>query len=204
MSGWLWPEPPPPPPPPSPIEAWGPDIIWATGWLGFCGSLILTQLSTAKTLGFAQAINNVLFVIHFLFLGAWGGVASQVVGVANGVLKYHHENATCRKLHSFLPLALIPLTAYTYEKPLDLLPSLAVGGRLLAFRAQSMMHTRLGCTLALTPWVPYSLAVNSRSSLINVVFAIALQLITIVRLDLLGSSKDADGMAKGEAKQKKG
>jgi len=46
--------------------------------------------------------------------------------------------------------------------------------------------------------------VNSRSSLINVVFAIALQLITIVRLDLLGSSKDADGMAKGEAKQKKG
>jgi len=155
MSGWLWPEPPPPPPPPSPIEAWGPDIIWATGWLGFCGSLILTQLSTAKTLGFAQAINNVLFVIHFLFLGAWGGVASQVVGVANGVLKYHHENATCRKLHSFLPLALIPLTAYTYEKPLDLLPSLAVGGRLLAFRAQSMMHTRLGCTLALTPWGVY-------------------------------------------------
>ena len=178
-------------------DGWDVSIIWMTGWVGFCGSLLITQLRTAKALGGAQAINNMLFVIHFALLGAWGGVASQIIGICNGLLKYQSEIPACKRIHAYLPLALVPLAAVTYEKPLDILPSLAVAGRLVAFQASNMARTRLGCMIALLPWIPYSLKVGSNSSLVNVCLSMTLQAIAIARLDLLplwksrGASKAA-------------
>ena len=106
---WFW-ESPPPPPPPTLLETLTPDLIKATGWIALVLSLLLTQMPTARSMAVMQTLTNSTYMMHFWLMGAMGGMNSQLVGVANGLLKYNAETSpTCKTLHKALPLVLIPL-----------------------------------------------------------------------------------------------
>ena len=86
LISWPW-DPPPPPPPPTLLEEWTPFLISSTGWLGFCLSLLNTQMPTAMLMAITQTINNATYMVHFALVGAWSGLATQVIGMTNGLLK---------------------------------------------------------------------------------------------------------------------
>ena len=206
LSAWLWDPPPPPPPPPTLLDEWREEIIWAAGWLGFVLSLLVTQMPTALSMAVTQTLNNATFCLQYALLGAWGGCSTQVIGVTNGVLKIGAEGGSglCKTLQKFTPFALIPLGAYTYSKPLDLLPLSAVAGRLVSFQATDMFTVRMIQLVALLPWVPYALALEQTSALLTAILSIGLQLLAIWsnhRAQLLGGGQPA--VEKKETKKKK-
>ena len=182
LTSYLW-STPPPPPPPTMLESYADSIVEVSGWVGFCLSLLITQMPTARSMAILQAINNFTYVIHFGMLGAWGGLSTQVIGVVNSLLKIGAEGGSslCSSLQRFTPLALIPLGAYTYKSPLDLLPLSATGGRLLSYQIEDMFRMRLVQLLAYYPWVPYALAYGSNSMLMTALLSIALQLFGIFK-----------------------
>ena len=181
MALWPWESPPPPPPPPTLLEEWAPFIVWAAGWTGFCLSLLVTQMQTARSMAVTQALNNATFCLQYALLGAWGGFSTQVIGCTNSLLKIGAEGGSslCQSLQRFTPFALIPLGAYTYSKPLDLLPLVAVAGRLISFQATDLQTTRLIQLVALLPWIPYAVALDQSSALLTAVLSIVLQLYAI-------------------------
>lgn len=172
-----------PPPPPTLLESVGLDVafvIWATGWIGFCLSLGITMIKKAQTMAFVQACTNFTYLVHYGLQGASGGAASQVVGVLNGVLKYNAATSPLAKtLHTYLPLALIPLGFINVKKALDLLPLIAVGGRLLSYQASSMLKVRIIQAVALTPWFPYAYALNNFATLLTISLSICLGIVSI-------------------------
>ena len=140
------------------------------GWLGFVLTLAMTQAPTARVMAAMEVMTNSMYLGHFALQGAMGGLASQAIGFLNGILSYRRDDPICKGLHRMLPVtipplgsswtepwtahkaprpspatqvALIPLGAFVYEGPPDLLPLLATLIRLLSFMSSSMLHTRL-------------------------------------------------------------
>ena len=178
----VWPfDSPPPPPPPTFLEEWTPFLITFTGWLGFCLSLINTQMPTAMKMATTQALNNATYLLHFALVGAWSGLATQVIALINALLKIGAEfgSTSCTNIQRYTPLVLIPLGWQTYSQPLDLLPLSAVAGRLFSFSLKDMFAMRMMQLLFLTPWIPYAIALDSQSALATAVLSVVLQCIAI-------------------------
>ena len=192
LLAWPW-DAPPPPPPPTLLEEWTPLLISSTGWLGFMLSLINTQMPTAMSMAITQTMNNATYVVHFALVGAWSGLATQIIALTNGFLKIGAESGSsiCTMLQRFTPLALLPLGYATYKQPLDLLPLVAVAGRLFSFSQKDMFTVRMIQLLALMPWVPYALALGSMSALATAVLSIVLQCIAIWTNHYSAGSKKA-------------
>ena len=89
-----WGKPPPPPPSAPPPLLGTTNVIWASGWIGFCLSLIITQLPTPLSLALAQFANNLTYVIHFSLIGAYSGVATQAIACINALLKIGAESGS--------------------------------------------------------------------------------------------------------------
>ena len=192
-----WGKPPPPTPPAPPPLLGTTNVIWASGWIGFCLSLIITQLPTPFTVALAQFANNLTYVIHFSLIGAYSGVATQAIACINALLKIGAESGSdkCKTVQRFTPFALLPLGYYTYTKPLDLLPLIAVCGRLISFQATDMLTMRTLQLFALLPWVPYSLALGSSSALMTAALSIVLQCVALWTnhgRQLLGGEKEKE------------
>ena len=104
--------------------------------------------------------------------------------VLNGMLKLGAESglAACVTLQRFVPLVFLPLAAYTYKKPLDLLPLSAFGGRLVSFQATDMLTMKLIQLVALTPWLPFAIAIDSFPALLTAILSIVLQVVGIWNL----------------------
>lgn len=169
---------------------WHADAVWASGWLGFCMSLLNTQMSSAWSMAFVQLCTNATYAWHYILIGAWSGFITQLLGVITSILKLLEEGRpTCKSLQFYVPFVLIPLGAYTYQRPLDLLPMSAVAGRLASFQASDMRTMRLVRLVSSTPWVPYAIALESYSALSTGVVSITLQLLTIIRIDFRGSKQ---------------
>ena len=200
LLSWPWHPPPPPPPPPTLLELWSDDLVWALGWLGFCLSLVVTQMPTALSMAIVQTCNNVTFTFQYALMGAWGGFSTQVIAATNGFLKIGAENGVgaCKTLQRFTPLALVPLAAATYKSPMDLLPLSAVAGRLFSFQLSDMFAMRLVQLLALLPWVPYAMILNNFAALLTALLSIALQIFAIFNHHLKDKLTGTTG-----AKQKK-
>ena len=184
LLAWPWDKPAPPAPPPLTfLELWTDSIVWGTGWLGFCLSLLVTQMPTTFSMALVQTMNNATYGVQYAFLGAWSGCATQAIAVTNGILKLGVEfgMSKCKTVQQFTPYALVPLFAYTYSKPLDLLPFMAVALRLISLQAADASTARLIALAASTPWIPYCLALGQMQTLLAAVLAIGLQLLTIWR-----------------------
>ena len=61
------------------LEPWSDELIWLSGWLGFCLSLLNTQIRLAKTLAITQTINNATYALHYSLLGAWSAEVHVLV-----------------------------------------------------------------------------------------------------------------------------
>ena len=155
-------------------------------------------MPTAMLMAVTQATNNATYVVHFALVGAWSGLATQVIGFTNGLLKIGAEcgSDSCKTLQKYTPLALIPLGWRTYSKPLDLLPLCAVAGRLFSFSQKDMFTVRMIQLVALLPWVPYAVALGSQSALATAVLSIVLQCLAIWNNHYSAASKAAAKKAK--------
>ena len=136
--------------------------------------------------------------VDFVLLGAVPGAATQIVGMLNGLLKYNSDSPMATTLQKWLPLTLAPLGMITCKKALDVLPLAAICGRMLAFRATDEFVMRLLLPAALLPWIPYSVALGSYSSLLAALLSIALGVVALLRFHgkelkekLLGSKAKA-------------
>jgi hypothetical protein len=188
---------PPPPPPPSLLELWTPTLVWASGWLGFCLSLINTQTPTKRATAAVQTLNNLTYVLHYGLVGAWSGLATQVLAATNGLLTLGglSGSSTCLALQRITPLALIPLGAYTYQRPSDLLPLSAVATRLISFQFDGLTM-RMIQLLALMPWIPYAVILDSTPALMTVLLSVVLQLLAIYTNHLSAAAQRAEKKAK--------
>ena len=182
---WPFSQPPAAPPPPPTLlqhlEDATPTIVWLTGILGVALAIAVTQMPTKNSIALCQAAYSITFLVHFLLSGELGAVGSQLIGLANGALTYYSGNTVCQQLHKLLPLAIVPLAAATTTTFIDLLPLLAIGGRLVAFQSADVFKMRLIATLSLLPWLPYGVAISSWPVLFDNGMSVVLSIIALVR-----------------------
>jgi hypothetical protein len=177
---WPW-DAPTPPPPPTLLEEWSETLVWGTGWLGFCLTLCLTQMPTATSMAIMEVVTNAMYIAHYGLQGALGGLASQTIGMLNGLLSYNDENATAKMLHKLLPLSLLPLGWLSCEGLVDLVPLLATGLRLFAYQFKSVLRIRLLQVLSSCAWLTYGFLIESSPTITTSVACMALTLIAIAR-----------------------
>jgi hypothetical protein len=157
------------------------DLLGVTGSAGFVLALAITQMPTERSTVICNLACNVAYVWHFALIGASGGLASQSVGVLNGVLKLYDHVPAIKRVHAKLWLTLPPLAFATVKKPVDVLPLLATAIKFAAFRMPSLLLMRFVQLAALAPWVPYCYIIESRSGLMNVALAVVLSCVSIFR-----------------------
>jgi len=180
------------------------DLVSVTGAAGFILALAITQMPTERSTVICNLATNVAYIWHFVLIGASGGIASQSIGVLNGLLKLLEHVPLAKRAHQHLWVLLGPLAATTIKTPADALPLIATGVKLRAFRMDSVLRMRIVQTVSLTPWIPCAptafvpatprsprhilfrpradcYIVGSWSSLANVLLAICLSCVSIAR-----------------------
>jgi len=172
-------------------------LIDATALLGFVLTLFFTQAATARSMACLQVAVNATLGLHLALLGAWPGVGTQVIGCVNGAMRLGVESgiSKCKKVLEFAPLAVLPLAAYTYREPRDLLPSMGVLGRMVSLQLSNLLAMRLLQLFAMLPWTAYFYCLGAWWALLGNIVTLFLQLGSVLQHHVLGQASKAEKKA---------
>eukprot|EP00928_Gymnodinium_smaydae_P013968 TRINITY_DN15063_c0_g1_i1.p1 TRINITY_DN15063_c0_g1~~TRINITY_DN15063_c0_g1_i1.p1 ORF type:complete len:176 (-),score=5.27 TRINITY_DN15063_c0_g1_i1:9-536(-) len=163
-------------------------IVQGSGWVGLILTLSVAWMPT-KTLACMCGLScNATYVFHYALIGAWGGIGSQVVGCCNQILGYlGNTYPKAKRAHQWLWLTLVPIAYLTAHDLWDVLPLSGTLFGLVAMQQNEMIWLRTFTAFAQLPWIPYSLHVDSPSTLITTLIYISMLVFNIFMQDLLPS-----------------
>ncbi len=166
---------------------WYPFLIEGLGAIGILAAIIAFQCKKHRGVMFWRTMNETFFGIQFLLLGAYTGLAMNLVGCVRNVL----FAVNVEKGRSNRPLILVFSTLFTvfgiltWQGPKSLL---VIGAKIIstsAYGNKNLLLVRSCILITATSWLIYDLLVGSVSGAICESFTLASLVVGIVRCDLL-------------------
>lgn len=149
---------------------------------GFASLLLIVAFSHKSDERFKiiLIIGNILFSIHFYFLGAYAGAAINLLNCfrVGFSMKFHKSNAV---MFAFMSVYTI-VGCLIYEKPLDVLPVFAAFLGTFSMYQLSGIPLRFFMCIGSSSWLVYNVISFSIGGIVTEVFIILASLTTIVRL----------------------
>ena len=165
---------------------WYPFLIEGLGVIGLLAAVIAFQCKKHRGVMFFRTINEGVFGIQYLFLGAYTGCAMDFVGCVRNIL-FGMNVAKGRSNRPLILLFCLIFTGFgivTWEGPKSILVIAAKILSTAAYGNKNLLIVRSTILVTATSWLIYNLLVGSFSGAICEAFTLASLVVGIVRCDL--------------------
>lgn len=166
-------------------------IIQTLGALGILASVISFQCKKHKFILFFRTANEALFAIQFFLLGAYTGVAMNLVGcLRNQIFSNQVEgNRNTVKSVTFFGTLFLVFGLMTWQGPKSLLIICAKILSTIAYGNKNTTFVRTAVLITSTSWLIYDYCVFSVTGMICEALTLISIIAGIIRLDIIPFTK---------------
>ena len=143
-----------------------PEIAQAFGWAAAIVGMLSYQAKSREQVCFLLAASCLLWVAHYIGLGAMSGAIFNFIGLVRGLIAMGRHPLARRGLLLFIPLLWV-VAFFTAHQALDYVPPLAMTLSTLAQASSRTLHLRLFMALSSPPWLTYALLNGSQGGVAN-------------------------------------
>ena len=164
-------------------------IAQAVGFVGMTLAFISFQQNKRERIAFLQMLSSLVWTLHFGLLGAYSGMAMNLIGAARGFV-YSKKGSAPRWSYAFWPYVFSAVSAgcciATWESWLSLLPTVAMVVTSFGLWADNPKTVRRLNLPGSWLWLAYNLASLSWAGAITECFNTASIVIAMWRFDRKG------------------
>lgn len=155
------------------------------GALGLCATVVIYQQKNRRSLLISKLASDVIWFLHYFFLGAYSGAAVAAIGACRELV-FMNRDKRFTKSKLWLPvfiIAAIACTVFTWKNVFSALTGLASCLAVISFFIGKPRLSRIialpisGCMMI------YDVASGSMLGIVNEVFAITSSLVGIFIID---------------------
>lgn len=170
----------------------GTDIgIQALGFAGILASILSFQCKSHKRIVFFRTMNELLFGIQYVLLGAYTGAAMNAVGcVRNCVFSHQVQNGKKTTLsRALFSAAFVIFSLATWSGPKSLLIAVAKVLSTYAYGCTDTVRMRWIILVTSSSWLIYNLCIGSVAGILCEAFTLLSLVVALIRI--YGSRKRA-------------
>lgn len=166
-------------------------ITQAVGILGIIASVISFQCKEHKNIMLFRTINEMLFAVQYCMLGAYTGMAMNLVGsTRNIIFSEFVKNGKDTKLLRLLFSAAFLIFAFLTQAGLkSFLIGAAKIGSTVAYGSKNTTFVRIMILLTSSAWLMYNFFVKSYAGCLCEMFTIVSIIAGIIRFDILKTAE---------------
>lgn len=166
-------------------------IVQSIGALGILASVISFQCKKHSSILFFRTMNEMLFAVQYLLLGAYTGMAANLVGsLRNTIFSHQISHKKSTKVSSAVFCALfVVFGIVTWQGAKSLLIIFAKILSTLAYGNKNTTVVRSTILITSSSWLIYNLSVFSIAGVLCEAFTLVSLFAGIIRLDLLPAIK---------------
>lgn len=166
-------------------------IIQLLGALGILASVISFQCKKHKSILFFRTANESLFAIQYFLLGAYTGMAMNLVGCLRNQIfsKQVEGNRNTVKSVTFFGTLFLIFGLVTWQGPKSLLIICAKVLSTIAYGNKNTTFVRTAVLITSTSWLIYNYCVSSVAGVVCEALTLISIIAGIVRLDLIPYAK---------------
>lgn len=169
------------------------------GVLGILSAAMIFQQKTRKALMITKLISDVIWVVHYLLLGAYSGMAICVVAVFRELIFMNRGKYKWAD-HKIWPVifasAALATAALTWNGAISILPAVASATSVIAFWVGNPRLSRILAFPIASEMIVYDYFTGSYAGLINEAIGITSAIIGIIRLDIRRKNKNGGNFMK--------
>lgn len=150
------------------------------------------QQKERKGILFFQTISCILFMAHFLLLGAYTGAVFNLIGLARCLVFYHRGQKAWASSPVWLVAFFVVITvavAATWDNIYSLFPTIAMYFTTVSLWVSKARLVRLLSFPSSPLWLVYNIANRSYAGMLTESFVMVSILIAIIRFDIMGTKE---------------
>lgn len=162
-------------------------LIQGLGFLGILASVLSFQCKAHKRILFLRTMNEFLFGIQYLLLGAYTGAAMNFVGcVRNYIFSYQVQKGKKTALSRMLfSAAFVVFSLATWSGPKSLLIAVAKVLSTYAYGCTDTVRMRWIILVTSSSWLVYNACIGSIAGIVCEGFTLLSLVVALVRIHLL-------------------
>ena len=162
-------------------------LIQALGLGGILAAVVAFQCKKHKTILFWRTTNEFLFAAQFLFLGAYTGMAMNLIGCVRNLIFTHNVERKKSNLPFIIFFCLLFISSgiYTWQGYTSILIILAKLITTLAYGNKNTTIVRCCVLVTSSSWLIYDSFAGSHAGVLCEIFTLVSLVIGIIRLDIL-------------------
>lgn len=162
-------------------------IAQGVGVLGIIASIISFQCKKHKPLMVFRTLNETLFAVQYIMLGAYTGAAMNIVGSIRNVIfaKQVEKGKSTKKTGVFFSIAFVLFCLATWSGIKSVLIAFAKVISTFAYGNKNTAFVRCMILLTSSMWLVYNLLVKSYAGCLCELFTLCSIIVGIIRFDLL-------------------
>ncbi len=165
------------------------------GLVGMALAFVSFQSKSSRGILFFQILASSVFSLHFFLLGAYTGMAMNLVGVARNAVSYCKDKRWASgRCWMYVFIAAYLITGIlTWESVFSIFPIVAMVLSTVAFWIKDANLLRLVYFPSSPCWLVYNIASRSVAGILTESFSLVSLLIAFIRFQLLGKEKKEEG-----------
>lgn len=168
-------------------------IIEILGILGIIGSIISFQCKSHRGILIFRTVNEFFFGVQYLLLGAYTGMAMNIVGCGRNLI-FTHTVKKDKNTRFWIILFSVFFTIFgivTWQGPKSILVIVAKVLSTLAYGSKNTSLCRRLVLITSSAWLIYNWSVGSMAGAVNEALTLGSIIIGMIRLDLMPKLKNA-------------
>ena len=158
------------------------------GVLGVAANVLIYQQKSSRKILVYKMVSDVLWALHYFFLGAMAGTAVALIGLARETVFYNHEKkwASSRLWLAFFIVLGVVLSLVTGRTLYSLLPAAASALSVISFGLHKPKVTRALAFPVSACMLTYDVLSGSYIGIANEIFTLTSTAVATVRLNKNG------------------
>ena len=162
-------------------------LIQAFGFGGILAAVIAFQCKKHKTILFWRTMNEFLFAVQYLLLGAYTGMAMNLVGCVRNIIFSHNVQKQKNNLPFVLLFCLLFIGSgiYTWQGYASIFIIVAKLITTIAYGNRNTTIMRCCVLVTSSSWLVYNIFAGSQAGVLCEIFTLTSLVFGIIRLDIL-------------------
>ena len=159
-------------------------FIQLVGALGVVAGVISFQCKKRTSILLFRTLNESIFTVQYILLGAYTGAAMNIVGCARNIT-FTKKKEGSRRAIALFSILFLAFGLLTWQGPKSIL---IIAAKILATVAYGNKNTtvvRSVILLTSVSWLIYSILIGTVAGVVNEAFTLGSLIVGILRLDLL-------------------
>lgn len=169
-------------------------LAYIFGFLGICSTVIIYQQRSRKWLLLSKLLSDLLWFLHYLFLGAYSGAAIAAIGACRELV-FVNRNRRIGKSALWLPFFIavsIVCTVFTWNSVFSVFTCLASCLSVIGFYIGKPKLSRILSFPISAFMLTYDIANSSVPGIINELFAISSSVAGLLLIDIRKFENDTE------------